>query len=191
MARATEDAGDPQTNDDIFLCPSGSSTNDRAFSQSFTPSSNATFGCYGAVANGTGYRVNWELVPLPKQEGEDSEDREDRLSSSIRKREKIAGDWGQTELTEIIRNGQRGVGREYGRRMGVRFLNGSSVAPGGPEGHRALAAVNVGDRITYEIGGRVLPEDLYWTNKEQDDVNVDDINNATIRFGKRPTTFCR
>ena len=35
--RATPFAGDPQINDDIFLCPSGSNTNDQAFSQSYTP----------------------------------------------------------------------------------------------------------------------------------------------------------
>ena len=76
--RATQDAGDPQTNDDIFLFPSGIATNDTAFSQSYSPSSNATFGCYGAIANGTGYRVNFELVPLPNIEDEDSDKREDR-----------------------------------------------------------------------------------------------------------------
>ena len=182
--RATQDAGDPQINDDIFLCPSGSAVNDQAFSQSWTPSSNTSFGCYGAVANGTGYRVNFELVPLPKQEGEDREDRAKRLSSSIRKREKISGLWGRDrdDIIEITRLGQTGMGREYGRHMGVQLLNGVVQASGGPGEHKKRVSVKVGDRITFGINGKVVNEAVYWTNKEEDDVNIDDVNNATIRF---------
>ena len=182
--RATPDAGDPQINNDIFLCPSGSNTNDQAFSQSYTPSSNADFGCYGAVANGTGYRVNFELVPLPKQDGEDSKDRAKRLSSSIRKREKISGLWGvdDKDIVEVTRLGQLGTGREYGRHMGMQLLNGQVVAPGGPEGHKREVSVKVGDRATFGINGRVMNEAAYWQGENTDDVNVDDINSATIRF---------
>ena len=70
--RAFPGTGDPQNNDDIFLCPSRTATNDPAFSQVYTPTSNNTFGCYGGLANGTGYRVNYELVPLPVIEDESS-----------------------------------------------------------------------------------------------------------------------
>ena len=179
--RATPDAGDPQINNDIFLCPSGSNTNDQAFSQSYTPSSNADFGCYGAVANGTGYRVNFELVPLPKQDGEDSKDRAKRLSSSIRKREKISGIWGvdDKDIVEVTRLGQPFEGREYSRHMGMQLLNGQSRRP---EGHKREVSVKVGDRATFGINGRVMNEAAYWQGENTDDVNVDDINSATIRF---------
>lgn len=188
--RATEDAGDPQINDDVFLAPSRSAANDTVFSQSFSPSSNVQFGCYSAVPNGNGYRVNWELVPLPLTQGDTDpeEDDEERLSASIRRRTKIAGDWSpnqhDTDLDTNLRRGQNGVGREYGRRMGMRFLNGASVAPGGPDGHKVLRSVSIGDRATYVIGGNVLPEATYWAPDRgfENDVNVDDINNATIRM---------
>ena len=42
--------------------------------------------------------------------------------------------------------------------------------------------MQVGQRATFGINGRVVNEGAYWTNKNEDDVNVDDINNATIRF---------
>lgn len=188
--RATADAGDPQISDDIFLAPSSTATNDQAFSQSYTPSGSTSFGCYGAIPNGNGYRVNWELVPLPltPEDTEGGRDDGDRLSASIRRRIKIAGDWSpeqhDTDLDPAIRRGQQGVGREYGRRMGLRFLNGASVAGGGPDGHKVLATVSIGDKATYVIGGNVLPEETYWKPDKNltDDVNVDDINNATIRM---------
>ena len=187
--RATPDAGDPQTNNDILLAPSILTPNDTAFSQSYTPSSNAEFGCYAGVANGTSYRVNFELVPLPKSrttDGENTENGEEyreRLSTSARNRAKISGTYGKPpNATQLQRLGQKGVGREYGRRMGLRFLNGQEVAPGGPNGHRVTRPVSIGDRATYIIGGNVLPEDRYWEGDNRNDVNVDDINNTTLRM---------
>ena len=61
--RATPDAGDPQANNDILLCPVGSAVNGLGFSQSYTPTSNASFGCYNAVRNGTGYRSTGSWFP--------------------------------------------------------------------------------------------------------------------------------
>ena len=181
--RATADAGDPQTNDDIFLAPRGNAVNAMAFSQSYTPSSNNTFGCYVAVRNGTGYRINWELVPLAIQDGEDNDDAEDRLRSTTIRRHKIAGDWGAgTSLDKNIRNGQRGVGREYGTRMGLRFYNGQSLAPGGPDGHKVKQVVSVGAGATFVIGGNVIEEQRYWAGDDTEANHVDDINNATIRM---------
>ena len=186
-SRATQDAGDPQINDDIFLCPSGTATNDTAFSQSYTPTSNTSFGCYGAIANGTGYRVNYELVPLPDIEDEEFDKRQDRLSASARRRAKISGNRRKDNdysVERMQRSGQIGVGREYGRMMGLQFLNGQIVAPGGPGGkdrHKVKRSVDIGDRATFIINGKVLEESTYW-KKEENDVNVDDINNVTIRM---------
>ena len=167
--RATPDAGDPQANDDIFLCPSAIATNDAAFSQSYTPSSNNVFGCFGGIANGTGYRLNFELVPLPLYQGEDDppEPEKDRLSASLRKRQKISGDYKPGELIDIdiaIQNGQRSVGREYSRRMGLRFLNGVSTLQVVPT-VIALAEVKVGDTAVFVIEGGFIPEDKYWQTK--------------------------
>lgn len=181
--RARPEAGDPQQNDDIFLCPSQSATSDKAFSQSYTPSGNTAFGCYGAIANGTNLRLNFELVPLPDLGDVNSEkNNTERLSSSIRKRVKISGDFTAgtpQDYDTIVRLGQKGTGRDYGRRMGLRLLNGSSPAPGGPDGHKRRVSVKVGDNATFVITGFVMPENKYWSSL-QNDVNVDDINNTTI-----------
>ena len=183
--RATEDAGDPQVSNDIFLGPSRSAINSPVFSQSFTPSSNRDFGCYAGIANGTGYRLNYELVPLPFQDAEDGEDTS-RLSASVRKRVKITGDYtGSTvnyDVNHARDRGQKNVGREYSRYMGMRWLNGTTPARGGADGHKAFATVKVNDVATFEINGKVIAEDKYWTGEEKNDVNVDDINNATIRM---------
>ena len=184
--RATPDAGDPQTNDDIFLCPTGIAANDEAFSQSYTPGSNNTFGCYSGISNGCGYRVNYELVPMPEVEDEDDDDRDERLNASARKRIKIAGYWDEDSnkpnVGDQIKQGQQGVGREYSTLMGLRTLNGASIAPGGPNGHKVLATINVNDVVTFEINGKVISEDLYWDGDSKNDVNVDDINNTTINM---------
>ena len=117
--RATADAGDPQQNDDIFYAPRGNAINAKAFSQSYTPTSNTEFGCYAAVANGIGYRVNWELVPLPSQDGEDDDDTEDRLRSTTIRRHKIAGTGVMRKPRQKPTQRPAGRGREYGRRMGL------------------------------------------------------------------------
>ena len=185
--RAIPSAGDPQANDDIFLCPSGKAANDTAFSQSYTPTSNSIFGCYGAIANGTGYRVNFELVPLPRTQGDENPDQsdEERLSASIRRRQKVSGDYNSSDdldLDDAISNGQRGVGREYSRHMGLYALNNQIIAPGGPNGHKVLANVKVGDTAIFVIEGGFVSEDKYWDDDDVEDVNTDDINNATIRL---------
>ena len=184
--RATPDAGDPQANDDIFLCPTGIAANDEAFSQSLTPGSNSTFGCYAGISNGCGYRVNWELVPMPDIKDEDGDDRAERLNASARKRVKISGNFKKDnndgDVDSLVRKGQQGVGREYSTLMGLRTLNGQSIAPGGPQGHKVLATINVNDVVTFDINGKVLSEDLYWDGDNKNDVNVDDINNTTINM---------
>ena len=42
--------------------------------------------------------------------------------------------------------------------------------------------MQVGDESPIGISGRVVNEAAYWSNKNEDDVNVDDINNATVQF---------
>jgi hypothetical protein len=175
--RARADAGDPQTNDDIFLAPSRSAVQDIVFAQTYTPSSNTEFGCYASVANGTGYRVNFELVPLPDVEGNSKSD----LSPSRRRRIKISGNFEAENLVELRALGQKGTGREYCRWMGITSVNGQKP-PGGPDGHKQRYSVSKGSQCVFEIRGKVIDQDRYWTNDEKNDVNVDDINNATIRM---------
>lgn len=177
--RNSPSSGDLQGSDDIYLCPSRSSTLDTAFSGAFSPSSNATFGCYAPIANGTGYRVNFRLVPLP--DGPDQEFA--ALLTSRLERVKITGDWGNADLRNIRGYGQKGVGREYSRYMGLTSVDGQSFA-GVAGDHKRLESVAVGSRATFTITGGVLPEDIYTRREDNEDfkANVDDINNTTINL---------
>ena len=113
-------------------------------------------------------------------------DERDRLNASVRKRNKISGSFrpprNEVDLNRSRKDAQRSVGREYSRRMGMFTLNGNVVAPGGDNNHKVEAVVNIGDTADFYISGGFLPEDTYWDGNRQNDINVDDINNATIRF---------
>lgn len=179
-------SGDIEGNNDILLCPDNTAVENPAFSAVFSPVSNARFGCYGAMANGTGFRVNWRTVPMPTLDGDI--DQNDRVAA--RERVKIAGDWGTSDIIKLRNLGMKGFGREYSRFMGVYSWNGQPF-PYDPNAdilirHKNHKSAAVGDRIVYRIGGKVVPEDRYFikpgTKDEIRAAGVDDINNATIQF---------
>jgi hypothetical protein len=173
--RGTTSSGDPETSNDVFTTPTRNTDTDRAFCQSYSPQANAQFGAFSPVYNGTQYRINWKLVPIPKVPGADG-DPSDQL---ILERIKIAGNYG-TFLTSpqakrsIVAQGQKGTGRNYSRRMGITDVNGS-----GSSGVQAQT-VAVGNRCTFEIVSDRLPESLYFLgaapNFTSQIVKVDDIN---------------
>ncbi len=175
--RGTPSSGDIQGSDDIFLCPSLRLPLDTAFSGAFSPTSNATFGCYSPIANGTGYRLNFRLVPVPRI---DDETTESTINSRL-ERIKISGGWGAIDRGHIRRLGQRGVGREYGRFMGITAVNGQTFA-GTPDDHKRFVEVAVGTRCTFTITGGFVDKDRYFEKYEGQEyrANVDDINNTTI-----------
>ena len=176
-SRASASSGDLQGNNDIFLCPSRSSVLDTAFSGAFSPTSNATFGCYSPIANGTGYRVNYRLVPMPVIE----EEKHESTINSRLERIKIAGSWGPTNKNHIRSLGQKGVGREYSRCMGITAFNGQTFE-GSADDHKREPEATVGSRCTFTIKGHVIDKDRYATEYDGETykANVDDINNATI-----------
>ena len=66
--------------------------------------------------------------------------------------------------------------------MGLQLLEDQVIAPVARDGHKRFKHSAGGAESHLGINGRVVNEGAYWTNKNEDDVNVDDINNATIRF---------
>ena len=173
-------AGDPENNNDIFLAPSNITYYDTAFSQAYSPGSNTQFGCYAPIPNGCGYRVNFRLVPIPKLENQ----KDDPNATNRRERVKISGKWGESGLGDVRSLGQKGVGREYNRFMGITRFNGQALASGTANNHKARVPVKKGDTCTFVILGRVLEKDRYWGDDadRKHDVNTDDINNSTIKF---------
>lgn len=171
--RGTISSGDPEITDDIFAVPSASTNRVGAFCMSYAPTSNAQFGAFSPVYNGTDYRVNWKLVPIPIPNGSNLQnaDPNDQL---IRERIKIAGQYGiflENIATKqlIVARGQDGIGRGYSRRMGIILVNG--IAPSASIEDRTVA---VGDTCTFKISGTSIPEDFYYTDAQA--VKVDDIN---------------
>ena len=68
--RATPFAGDPQTNDDIFPLPRRQHhQRAKRFQPVLHLAATPALAAADAVANGTGYRVNWELVPPGEARG--------------------------------------------------------------------------------------------------------------------------
>jgi hypothetical protein len=188
--RATPSSGDPQTPDDVFLCQTIDGQSQPGFCQVYTPSANVQFGAYSAVPNGTDYRVNWRLVPIPHIPKEPNRNADDRKDQRLLERVKIAGDYdlfataGPKSNIAVRKQGQKGTGRGYGRRMGITSLNGQPVTAGETE----VREVAVGNTAIFTIASGKLPDNLYYRIYPDGTViegtKVDDIN-SEITAGRR------
>lgn len=173
-------SGDPETNDDIFLCPTANSANEAGFCNTYSLTSGSQFGVYSAIPNATNYRVNWRVVSIPEIDGQDDDPGEVLVAERV----KISGDYGidvskSSGRKQVRAEGQKGVGRNYGRRMGITSLNGvPATAP------TEVRQASVGDRAVFTIAPGELPEDLYYFDENYKSVQVDDIN-SEISSGRR------
>ena len=176
--RGTSSSGDTENNNDIFQCPTRAADIDEGFCSTHSPNAQTQFGVYSAIANGTNYRVNWRIVSIPELDNAEDDPREGLITERI----KIAGDYGLKDVDVIRSQGQRGVGRNYGRNMGVISLNGvgvnDSVSSPSPT---EVREVSVGDTIVFSIVPEILPSDTY-QRQNRLIVKVDDINSATKSF---------
>ena len=176
--RGTSSSGDTENNNDIFQCPTRAADIDEGFCSTHSPTAQTQFGVYSAIANGTNYRVNWRIVSIPELDNGEDDPREGLITERI----KIAGDYGLKDVDVIRSQGQRGVGRNYGRNMGVVSLNGvgvnDSVSSPSPT---EVREASVGDTIVFSIVPEILPSDTY-ERQDRLIVKVDDINSATKSF---------
>ena len=191
--RGTLSSGDTQTPDDIFLCQTINGQSQPGFCQTYTLSANAQFGAYSGIHNGTDYRVNWKLVPIPHIKGNEADlTRDDKNDQRLLERVKIAGDYGLFDPAlpgvpslRVRGQGQRGIGRGYGRRMGITTLNGQPVTSGQIE----VRQVRPNDTAIFTIAPGQLPENLYYFNDTEKKIiyegtKVTDIN-SEISSGRR------
>jgi hypothetical protein len=177
--RGSQAAGDTQIDDDVFITQTIAGQSQPGFCHVYTPSANVQFGAYSPIPNGTDYRVNWRLVPIPNVPGEDDRNKDDRKQQRLFDRIKIAGDYGildsgftKNAFLEVRRQGQRGVGRGYGRRMGITSLNGTGVTSGETQARQAKP----GDTAVFTIAPGQLPEDLYYRSEISRSTQTTDIN---------------
>lgn len=161
--RGTKDSGDPQTNNDVFTCPTQFDPNDTGFCGIHSLSSQASFGCYSPIANGTAYRPNWRVIAMP-----DYRDDNDTIQAE---RRKIAGRDGDGD-----KDGMPGLGRGYSRRMAIighQPLNQSMVI------HRLPTRVGiyVGDQIQFSIFTAQIDPDKAGIDRSTG-ITLDDVNDA-------------
>lgn len=162
--RAETWAGDPETQDDVFTCPIEGNPHGDGFSMALTPSGDTSFGVYQPLANGTAFKLNWKIVPIPRLIGQ-KDDPDGRLKAE---RTKIAGTQAHDDD-----DGMPGTGRGYSPLMGIVALNGQR--------YRDLVQqvnVRVGDEIEYVIRGRQLKPGECDIDEDRTGLTVDDINNA-------------
>ena len=186
--RGSQAAGDTQNEDDVFITQTIAGQSQPGFCHVYTPSANVQFGAYSPIPNGTDYRVNWRLVPIPNVPGVDERPKDDPKQQRLFERIKIAGDYGildagftKRAFLKLREEGkQRGVGRGYGRRMGITSLNGTGVT----SGETQVRQVKVGDTAVFTIAPGQLPEDLYYRSEVNRSTQTTDIN-GQIDAGRR------
>tara|TARA_R100000781_G_scaffold80390_2_gene49640 strand:+ start:9 stop:3821 length:3813 start_codon:yes stop_codon:yes gene_type:complete len=186
-SRAQRQSGDPETNDDIFLCPTANGDNDDGFSATQSPSNNREFGCFAPIANGTIYLLNWRIIPILNVKGDD-----DPGNQNAYERIKIAGvlkeDGTEAKVDEphFHGKGMAGTGRAYSRRMGVvKLKSGTTEYTASSSERLRVLNANKDDEIVFKItaGGAAnkIPVDFYNNGKNKvDDINstVDSMNEA-------------
>jgi len=186
--RGSADSGDPTgydaPDDDVFLCPSNVADQTTDFCHAYSPANNLSFGNYGAIPNGNGYRVNYETVSIP--DGTDNK----QVYVLVLRRMKIVGDQNlnvgagnEDDLQKVRKQDMEGEGRQYSPRMGLVKLikaNGSIITVDDDYSGKRSAVVEVrsNDKLEFEINPSSIPEDKYQRSNNRGGENVDDINST-------------
>lgn len=186
--RGSADSGDPTgydaPDDDVFLCPSNVADQTTDFCHAYSPANNLSFGNYGAIPNGNGYRVNYETVSIP--DGTDNK----QVYVLVLRRIKIVGDQNlnvgagsEDDLQKVRKQDMEGEGRQYSPRMGlVKVIkrDGTSITVDDDYSGQRTAVVDVraGDQVEFDIDPSSIPEDKYQRSNNRGGENVDDINST-------------
>ena len=191
--RGKPDSGDPESGGngasaEVFVCPTLSDERGIGFCHAYSPANSTEFGVYGAIANGTGYRVNYEIISIPQGEGQKK--LTDAKRSSALSRLKIVGDQNyfrkgnkgsigdDDHAKSIINDNQEGLGRNYSPRMGITSITrvNGTVRTSGADLRRTITNIAVGDVATFVISASSIAKDHY--QYEGKGESVDDINSA-------------
>ena len=194
------DSGDPSIfsapDEDAFTCPNGISESSTDFCHAYSPANNTQFGVYGAIPNGNGYRVNYEVVSNIHDDEDDRKAERNSAFDATLRRIKITGDnnlnidaQDRDLLRDVRDQNMKGEGRQYSPRMGLFKLikhsnQGSTTVDNDYPEDTLKAVVNVEekDKVQFKIDNSVIPENKYKRkiNKIQRGENVDDINQTVI-----------
>ena len=165
--------GNPDVNDDPFLCPTANGEFDQGFSMAYTPSNNAQFGAFSPIHNGTAFRYNWEILSAPFETFQNN----DRARETYRiQRRRMCG-----RDAEIINRGMPGVGRGYGRQMGLIAHNGTTYE------NKTRVSVAVGDTVLFRINDNndVIKNLEQEDNFDQAGLTLDDLISSANAWRER------
>ena len=159
--RGNESSGDPESNNDVFACPTRDSLTDEGFCSARSLTNNAEFGVYSPIVNGTPYRVNWRVISIPSDD--------DPQNTLVKERVKIAGDKGGTVALEDVKDlAMEGIGRNYSIRMGITRVNTTTL----PQNGTRFSEVDIvkGQTVDFTIKSGSIDE-VYGNNVTVDDIN--------------------
>ena len=202
--RSSLDSGDPGVggNDDAFGVenPEGFEPNE-LFCHAYSPSNSAAFGCYSPIANGTNFRVNYQLNLI----AEDSDRPQKKVI--LMQRMKVVGESGAIDGSSpngknlrdrgiIPRNAEKderepifdkfhdGTGRNYSPRMGIIEYNGTKNNDTNntlfinKTFKTVISNVAKDDEIVFSIKNSRMSENFY--QREEGGAPVDDINSTVV-----------
>ena len=202
--RSSLDSGDPGVggNDDAFGVenPEGLEPNE-LFCHAYSPSNSAAFGCYSPIANGTNFRVNYQLNLI----AEDSDRPQKKVI--LMQRMKVVGESGAIDGSSpngknlrdrgiIPRNAEKderepifdkfhdGTGRNYSPRMGIIEYNGVENIDTDNDlfvnkrFKTVISNVAKDDEIVFSIKNSRISENFY--QREEGGAPVDDINSTVV-----------
>ena len=180
-----ETASKTAPDDRVFVSPGSGVDRSAAFCHAYSPANNTEFGIYAPIANGTGYRLNYEIVNAVDEMGLKA------LRQALTTRIKIAGCKNKVDqgselegkdfLVALKDEAQDSFGRNYSPRMGIVSVKTSSglITTDDDAGElQKDVAVEVGDTATFVISKQEIPENFYRRRGRGE--GVGDIN-ATVQ----------
>jgi len=178
--------------EEAFFCPTRLGSGRPGFCHSYTPSSQTVFGVYTAIPNGTPYRLNWEVISVPNLDGKDFADAQKEAARQYRIVAQADMDsvLGGEDLVDPYNSGMPGVGRNYGRHVGVVEHEGFQVPVADPAFQGvAIRTVEEGDTIKIVVGYGRQQTTPKWSRDDitgDQDINTEDVRSTTdnenVRF---------
>jgi hypothetical protein len=114
--------------DNAFYAPGVSGPDQAAFCGAFTPTSQARFGVYAGIPNGTPFRPNWKVISTLKEWQERDNDQFKQARTDAKKYVDPylaeAHPYGENK-SGSIGSGMPGTGVNFARRVGIVELNGN------------------------------------------------------------------
>lgn len=183
----------PSPQENAFVAPTSRGVNDTGFCGAFTPTNQTKFGVYSGIPNGTPYRPNWEIIQIfSDKDTKSAEQSFTNLRKFVDPGLQASHPFGNSTI--FTKSGMPGVGRNYGRHVGIISHNGFRVPnptvqiinsngftnPAYVGNFTAERSVQIGDEIEVVIGyGRqsIEPFDVVGTKSKP--FQVGDIRSAT------------